>query len=171
MAGNSSMLRTTRSPPISIPWSGAAVSVTSPVGSPNVSLAFEMSMDAPISERMSRIPVRVGFMPTFATVMRDPGTIAAATKRNAAEEISPGSTPFSGLNVLKGSKAPNDFKDLKGWTRVVRPSSSICAPIARNMRVVWSRTGPGTRNVLTLSAPSAASWRQLNTCADATGNV
>ena len=81
----------------------------------------------------------------------------AATKRNAAEEISPGSTPFSGLNVLKGSKAPNDFKDLKGWTRVVRPSSSIRAPIARNMRVVWSRTGPGTRKVLTPSAPSAAS--------------
>jgi hypothetical protein len=63
-----------------------------------------MEIDAPISERTSRMPVRVGFKPMFVTVMRDPGTMAAATKRKAAEEISPGSAPFKGFNGLEESK-------------------------------------------------------------------
>ena len=90
------------------------------------------------------------------------GTIAAATRRNADDEMSPGSVPRNGLR---------ESSDVKGCMSVTGPSSSILAPIARSMRVVWSRTGPGTRNLLSPSAPSAASWRQLNTCAEATGRA
>ena len=74
---------------------------------------LEMEIDAPISERMSSIPVRVGFSPTSVTVMREPGTIAAATRRNAAEEMSPGNVPLSGFKASKEFKDLNDIKDLE----------------------------------------------------------
>ena len=41
-------------------------------------------------------PVRVGFNPTSWITICEPGVISAATIRNAAAEISPGSLSFCG---------------------------------------------------------------------------
>src|SRR5204862_389557 len=48
------------------------------------------STTAPIASSTVRIPVRVGFTPTRVTLTLASRTIAAATSRNAAEEMSPG---------------------------------------------------------------------------------
>ena len=45
---------------------------------------------APISPSPSSSPVRVGFTPTPGIVTALPGTRAAATRKKAAEEMSPG---------------------------------------------------------------------------------
>ena len=133
--------------------------MTSPAGSPNSSRGLEIEMCAPMAVRMSSTPVRVGLSPTSDKVTREPGTIAAAASRNAADEMSPGSVPSRGLS------------DVAGWTVSVSPAETTVAPMARSMRAVWSREGSGSCRVTGASAPSAASSRQLFTCAEATGST
>ena len=60
------------------------------VGSHNSSCLLVILMSAPISFRIFMTPIRVGFIPIFKRLISEPGQIAAATIKNAAEDISPG---------------------------------------------------------------------------------
>ena len=60
------------------------------------------------------------------------------------------------LESVKGSKGPKGVKGVKGVKGLMRPGDSE-TPIARSMRTVWSRTGPGTVKCDSPEAPSAAS--------------
>ncbi len=83
--------------------------------------------------------------------------MAPAVRKNAAEEISPGT---SMLHARSASGA---------WTATRQPSCSTCTPIARSIRSVWSREGAGSTTSVTPSAYSPASRIALLSCADATG--
>jgi hypothetical protein len=90
--GTSSMSRgMSRAPPISVAQSAPAVTVSEAVGSPS-SAAWPWLTRAPMASSTSRTPVRVGFTPTRCSVTRASPTIAPATSRNAADEMSPGTT-------------------------------------------------------------------------------
>ena len=58
----------------------------------------------PIRSRMARIPARVGFIPTFRTSRSEPGRPAAAARKNAAEEMSPGTS----ISVAARTPSPLD---------------------------------------------------------------
>jgi hypothetical protein len=51
-----------------------------------------MMMFAPIFNNISKIPVLSGFKPTPVSKISESGTMEAATIKNAAAEISPGTT-------------------------------------------------------------------------------
>ena len=77
----------------------------------------------PILHKTCRIPVLVGLSETFSNVVSDPGIKAAAAMKNAAEEISLGTTTF--LPFSRG------FPE----TEIVTPSSAVftSAPNALSM--------------------------------------
>src|SRR5699024_11430957 len=75
----------------------------------------------------SNMPVRVGFKPTFKRVILLPGTNAAATKKNAAEEISPGIVICCPCRTGLG------------LTLTVKSLVIICAPNELNIFSVCSR--------------------------------
>ena len=86
------------------------------------------------------MPVRVGLTPTFRIVSSEPSTIAPATRKNAAEEISP------------GTRISTAYRSSGGSSVIVLPCVSTSTPKARNMRSVWSREGAGS---ITVVCPSA----------------
>ena len=90
--GISSMERRASSPATVMPRSRLPVqrARTVPTGSPMTWPVTLASRSAPIATRASSTPVRVGFSPTFSTVMSLSGTTSAATSKNAAEDRSPG---------------------------------------------------------------------------------
>ncbi|MNN40191.1 hypothetical protein D3C81_1542530 [compost metagenome] len=90
--GNSSMANGTNSSGISIPLSLAARTRRSATGSPPTSRWFSKVMSAPIRRRMSITPVRVGLMPTCSSTKSEPSAIDAATRKNADDEMSPGTS-------------------------------------------------------------------------------
>ena len=90
MIGSSSMILGMMEPPISMPLRALPRTVTWPVGSPPSVSRTVSVMLAPMRTRMSMMPERVGFNPTFWTVRRAPGCTEAATSQNAALEMSPG---------------------------------------------------------------------------------
>jgi hypothetical protein len=90
-AGISSRRRTT--------WAGVMsegrslsgpVTVTSPTGSPSSTVIGDTATAAPICFSASRSWIRLSFSPTPDTVTRAPGQAAAAARKNAAAEKSPG---------------------------------------------------------------------------------
>ena len=83
------------------------------------------------------MPVRVGFTPTSARVMWLSGVTDAATMRKAADEMSPATVMSSGWSGVAGRSL---------W--MVLPYTSMGAPMARSMRSVWSRAGPGSRTMV-----------------------
>ena len=87
MAGKRSALVVT-------PWRSLerGARTSSPAGSPTSLVATRSSISHPASRRTSRNAVRVGFSPT-SRIRRAHPAMAAATRRNAADEGSPGSVP------------------------------------------------------------------------------
>ncbi len=87
---------------------------------------FSSVISAPMSRRTSIIPVLVGLTPTFVTVTHEFGIIAPSTIKNAAEEISPGTSTSTAVSL---------FFEL---TVISRPFTFISAPIAPSISSVWS---------------------------------
>ena len=135
ITGSSSIRRGMIAPPISTPCSLLYLTVRSHIGSAS-SRKFDSVMSAPMSRRTSRTPVRVGLTPTFLIVSSLPGMIAPATRKNAADEISPGTAISTAWRSSGGSSV------------MVLPLVSISTPSARNMRSVWSREGAGSITVV-----------------------
>ena len=82
------------------------------------------------------MPVRVGLTPTFRMVSSLPGTMAPATRKNAAEEMSAGTAMSTACRSSGGSRV------------ITLPFVSISTPSARNIRSVWSREGAGSMTVV-----------------------
>ena len=79
--------------------------------------------------------MRVGLTPMFRTVTSEPGSPAAAQRKKAAEEMSPGTStrvPFG--------------RD--GVTDTVSPSTRTGTPMPRSIRSVWSRDRSGSRTLV-----------------------
>jgi hypothetical protein len=55
-----------------------------------------------MAPKTSKIPLRVGFTPTPLRQIREPGTRLAATRKKAAEEMSPGITRSRGRRLDAG---------------------------------------------------------------------
>ncbi len=68
-------------------------------------------------------PVRVGFVPTPRATTSEPGSAAAAHRKNAAEEMSPGTSTSPPVSV-------------PGEIETSRPSTRSGAPMRRSMRSV-----------------------------------
>ena len=102
--------------------------------------------------------MRVGLTPARATVTRASGTIAPATSRKAADEMSPGT-----CTVVPRSPP--------GVRVTVRPRVPTPAPNRRSMRSEWSREGAGSVTDTGPSAPRPASRIADFTCAEATGDA
>ena len=125
MTGISSIALVITSPLIVIPFRPRCLTLISATGSPACSRAFSIVISAPISLRTSMMPVRVGFTPTFLIRRSEPGTIAAATMKNAADEISDGITTV-----------PGDASACRPRMRTINPSSCISTPNDLSMRSV-----------------------------------
>ena len=108
---------------------------------------------------MSSTPRRVGLVPTAGNTTSLPGVIAAATRKNAADDKSAGTVTSTGDSAAAGS--------IVTW---LFPRRTL-APIAASMRSVWSRLGPGSITVTGLAAYSPAISSALFNCALATGSV
>ena len=66
----------------------------SATGSPHCVLVLSNSKFAPICLQTRKIPSRVGLIPTFLIKSSEPGIKSPAAMKNAAEEISPGTSTF-----------------------------------------------------------------------------
>ena len=88
--GNSSIILGTRAASMVTPRSGAVRATRSPTGSPASSLGLTILISAPISPRMSRIPVLAGLRPTLSIRTSESGTKVAPTRKKAAADRSPG---------------------------------------------------------------------------------
>ena len=121
----------------------AATRVISAIGSPPARLAARSRCRAPMSRAISRMPVRVGFMPTPRTVTREPATICAATSRNAAAERSPGIS-MSNAGILPSHPAGSSSTIVP--TRAERHAERVQHPlgvIARERRLLEVRRAVG----------------------------
>ena len=96
---------------------------------------FDCEMSAPICSRMASIPVRVGFTPTPRTSRSEPGRPAAAARRNAAEEMSPGTS------ISVAARCPPPSMRTRDPSPAGRPSLVRVAPNAASILSVWSRVG------------------------------
>src|SRR5699024_6818666 len=105
----------------------------------------------------SIIPVLVSFNPTFFKVILLFGTMAPATIKNAAEEISPGTVTFTGVNVSTGSIVTD------------KPSVLMFAPNALNIFSVWSLVFANSITVVLPCANNPANNMADFTCALFTG--
>ena len=143
-------------PPISVPCSGRYRTVKSQTGSASSQKLLSV-ISAPMARSTSRIPVRVGLTPTPCMVSSEPGTIAPATRKNAAEEMSPGMVMSTACRSSGGLRV------------IILPWVSISTPSVRNIRSVWSREGAGSMTVVCPSAYRPASRMALLSCAEATG--
>ena len=157
--GNSSMASGTSASGTAMPLSPERRTCRSATGSPPCDSRGTTVMSAPMSFRMSMTPVRVGFTPTFSMMYSPLPAMLPATRKNAAEEISPGTSTREPCRVCRP------------FSRTRGPSVSICTPKPRSMRSVWSRVGAGSVTVVMPSAYSPASRIADFTCALATGSV
>ena len=110
-----------------MPFNDEERTVISATVSPAEVCTFSSVISAPISFKTLIIPVLVGFIPTFVTVICEFGIIAPSTKKNAAEEISPGTSTLTAV------------RSFVGFTVISRLSTVKSAPIALNISSVWSR--------------------------------
>jgi len=83
---------------ISMPRSRAARTRISATGSAPTSRSFSNWISAPMPRRISIAPARVGFTPTWAREISEPGAMLAATRKNAAEEMSAGTSISTARN-------------------------------------------------------------------------
>ncbi|MCY1459009.1 hypothetical protein D9M71_764460 [compost metagenome] len=86
-----------------MPFSLAERTRRSATGSPPTSRWFSRVMSAPINLRMSITPVRVGLMPTCSSTISEPSAMLAATRKNAAEEMSAGTSMWVALSLCPNS--------------------------------------------------------------------
>ena len=91
-AGISSITFGISSPAIVVPCNAEARTRSSPNGSPQLSPVTSSSMSAPMRRSTSTKPVRVGLHDIASSTRSDPGVIAAATAKNAADDGSPGTS-------------------------------------------------------------------------------
>ena len=97
-----------------------------PRGSPAVGRRLDWtSTRAPKRRSTSSSAVRVGFRPTSSISTREPGSAAAATSQNAADEKSPGHGQSRGRPVAG-----------RRDTETVRPSTATRPPNAASARSV-----------------------------------
>ena len=102
--------------------------------------------------------MRVGFTPTPASRISEPATSVAAAMKNAAEEMSPG-TSVSPATRRSGART------------VTSPRlASTSTPAAASIRSVWSRVGAPSTTVVSPSATRPASSTHDLTWALATGS-
>ena len=130
--GNSSIAKGTIDVGTSMPRSWLDLTRRSATGSPPTTRGLITSISAPISLRMSTTPIRVRFMPTCSRIRSEPGTIDAATRKNAAEEISAGTSISQPCSVWPPFKLR------------LAPSISTLTPKPPNIRSVWSLVGAGS---------------------------
>ena len=161
--GYSSIIAGASSGGTSIPVSGPATAVMSATGSPPTAPHMTMVRSAPIIASARSRPSRVGLTPTPRTVTRLPGTISAATSRNAAAEMSPGTVSRCG----RSSASPVIVMARPAGVSVQRSS----APKPASMRSLWSRVGTASITVVRPGAFNPASSKADFTCAEATGDT
>ena len=101
----------------------------------------------------------MGFKPTPAIVRLESGTSRAATRKNAAEDRSPGMR----------TSPPRSFAG--PCTEMTRFFTETSAPNWRNASSVWSRVRTGSRTVVVPSANRPANRTHVLTWALATGSV
>ena len=121
--GNSSMTLGITDPSILIPFISLVVAVMSATGSPPSSLSFEIDIFPFIAFKTSITPMRVGFIPTFLSVMDASGWQQAATSQKADPLTSHGTLTFLACKSLL--QIVN-----------VRSCFSTWAPIAESIRSV-----------------------------------
>ena len=130
--GSSSMIDS--SPAMSVPCSGAAVMWMSPTGSP---ISSPVTVDVDRRAHLAQdVDVRdAGRVQAHALERRgrEPGTMHAATTKNAADDGSPGTSISNG----RGSPARDPHGPVVGPVQRRRPS-------APSIRSVWSRLGAGS---------------------------
>ena len=141
-----------------------------PTGSPHSSPANSTFKSA--RKEMSRLSrcARVGLSKTPSNCRSEPRNIAAAAKKNAAEEKSPG-TLTSRARKCAGPLSLTTTRRPEGLgTGVIGQSVETSAPNHASMRSVWSRVCPRVSMTCVLpSAPRPASRTHDFTCALATG--
>ncbi|MNH26464.1 hypothetical protein D3C79_865190 [compost metagenome] len=76
----------------------------SATGSPPTSRWFSRVISPPISLRISITPVRVGLIPTCSSTSSEPSAIEAATRKNAAEEMSAGTSIWVAVSLPPDSR-------------------------------------------------------------------
>ena len=112
-----------------------------------------------MARRISMTAARVGFMPTFSNSNSPSGAISAATRKNAADDTSPGTTTSQAVK-----RCPPQIAS-------VAPSCRTSTPKPRSIRSLWSRLTPvSVMNVVPSAYNPANSSADFN-CALATGNV
>ena len=104
-------------------------------------------------ENASKMPVRVGFTPTF---------LQSTSPRNA-----PSARKYAALEMSPGTSTSMAVKSLSPTNTSV-PATRMSAPIAASMRSVWSRVLMSSCTSVSPLAPSAARMTALLTCALAT---
>ena len=123
------------------PGQGRCLSIDGSTSSPCCSWTCRNFVFAPIEARTSRIAARVGFNRRASTTRLDCGNSAAAQRKNAAEEMSPGTTASIALNFAppctvtrlarRSTWAPKAFSAISPWSRVRTDSSTLVSPDAR----------------------------------------
>ena len=159
MTGSSSIRVGIMLPSTTVPWSSLVFTRRSATGSPPSSRVFNKVMSAPMSWHTFKIPARVSLMPTFLIVISESGVIKPATMKNAAEEMSPGTSICCPCNVSGGVMVQ------------VFPSDTISAPKERSILSVWSLERAGSVTLVFPSAYNPARRTQDFTWADATGEL
>ena len=122
---------------MSVPRSGAAATVTSRARLAR-DLARPRDRDRRRPWRGARrgAPVRVGFTPRFRTVTSEPGSAAAPQRKNAAEEMSPGTSIRPPRGARRARRSPSS------------PSTRTGDAHPASMRSVWSRDRSGSATVV-----------------------
>jgi hypothetical protein len=133
--GSSSMTAGTSCGAISRSPTPACRTRTSPTGSPCHAPVSDTSTRAPARRSMSSTAVRVGLSPTSRMVTSEPGSAAAATRKNAADDRSPGTRRRQAVSRWPPST-------LTAWPRQV-----TAAPKAPSARSVWSRVAARSTTV------------------------
>ena len=141
--GISSISRGIISAPKETPCRGAASTRRSATHSPPLSRSFCTEICAPISLSTSSIPVRVGLIPTLFRRRRLPAMIVPATRKYAAELMSPGTVISLGAWKLSSST---------GKTVTLVPLRSRWTPKPVSICSVWSREMYGSVTVVGASA-------------------
>ena len=155
--GNSSIKRGIIAPPISVAVNWLVFTSKSPEWL--ASSSFKIVTEPPMFLITSKIPVRVWFKPTFFRSISLSGTTKPATKKKAAEEISPGTTTFWPVNCC----GPVNI--------IFLPSTSSVPPNCRIISSVWSRVFSFSTTTEVPSACKAANKIADFTWALATGIV
>ena len=125
----------------------------------NSSFELIISIFAPISFNTFITPSLVGLIPTFSSISSESGTKTAAAIKNAAEDISEGTSISVAKSSLQGFIVAEVFVVFK------------FAPNFFNINSVWSLDFAGSITVVGESAYNPARSMADFTCALATGEL